>query len=48
MLSANKADESAWIMSLAFVSLPVLCDHNTNQGHLRSPGKKGQAKKLGM
>ena len=48
MLSANKANESAWIMSLAFVSLHVLCDHNTGQGHLRSPGKKGQAKKFGM
>ena len=23
----------------------MLCDHNTGQGHLRSPGKKGQTKK---
>ena len=46
MLSANKANESAWIVSLTFlVAFPVLCDHNTGQGHLRSPGKKGQAKK---
>ena len=22
----------------------MLCDHNTNQGHLRSPGEKGQTK----
>ena len=22
----------------------MLCDHNRGQGHLRSPGKKGQAK----
>ena len=28
------------------VSFPVLCDHNTGQGHLRSPGKKGQTKKF--
>ena len=44
MLSANKANESAWVMYLAFVSLPVLCDHNTAQGHLRSPGKKVKPK----
>ena len=24
----------------------MLCDHNRGQGHLRSPGKKGQAKKI--
>ena len=24
----------------------MLCDHNRGQGHLRSPGKKGQAKKF--
>ena len=23
----------------------MLCDHNVDQGHLRSPGKKGQTKK---
>ena len=23
----------------------MLCDHTTGQGHLRSPGKKGQTKK---
>ena len=23
----------------------MLCDHNTGQGHLRSPGEKGQTKK---
>ena len=23
----------------------MLCDHNIGQGHLRSPGEKGQAKK---
>ena len=42
MLSANKANESAWIVSRTSVSFPVLCDHNTGQGHLRSPGEKGQ------
>ena len=25
---------------------PVLCDHNKGQGHLRSPGEKGQTKKF--
>ena len=45
MLSANKANESAWIVSLTSVSFPVLCDHNTGQGHLRSPGEKRQTKK---
>ena len=46
MLSANKANESAWIVSLTYVTIiPVLCDHNTGQGHLRSPGEKGQTKK---
>ena len=24
----------------------MLCDHNTGQGHLRSPGEKGQTKKF--
>ena len=24
----------------------MLCDHNRGQGHVRSPGKKGQAKKI--
>ena len=48
MLSANKANESAWIVSLTSVSImcaPVLCDHNTGHGHLRSPGEKGETKK---
>ena len=44
MLSANKANESKWILSLTFVSFPVLCDHNTGQGHLRSPGKRSNQK----
>ena len=50
MLSANKATESALIVSLKFtstakyLSFPVLCDHNTGQGHLRSPGKKDKNK----
>ena len=34
--------------SVTDISFPVLCDHNTGQGHLRSPGKKGQTKKLGF
>ena len=25
---------------------PVLCDHNTGQGHLRSSGEKGPKKKI--
>ena len=46
MLSTNKANESAWILSLTFVSISsCLCDHNTSQGHLRSPGKKRSNKK---
>ena len=47
MLSSNKVNESAWIVSLTFVSI-IYCafDHNRGQGHLRSPGKKGQAKKF--
>ena len=46
MLSANKANVSAWIVSLTFaISCPVLCDHNTGQGHLRSLSKKGQTRK---
>ena len=24
----------------------MLCDHNTGQGHLRSPGEKGQTEKF--
>ena len=24
----------------------MLCDHNTGQGHLRTPGKKGQSKRF--
>ena len=46
MLSAYKANESAWIVSLTSVSI-ISCafDHNTGQGHLRSPGEKGQTKK---
>ena len=24
----------------------MLCDHNTGQGHLRSPSEKGQTKKI--
>ena len=24
----------------------MLCDHNTGQGHVRSPGKKGQTKRF--
>ena len=44
MKPLNKANESAWIVSLTFVSFPVLCDHNTGQGHLRSPGERGQTK----
>ena len=24
----------------------MLCDHNTGQGHLRSPGEKGQRQKI--
>ena len=43
MLSANKANESEWIVSLT--SFPALYDHNTGQGHLRSPDKKGQKEK---
>ena len=34
-------------MYLTFASLPVLCDHNTGQGHLRSPGKKVKPKNSG-
>ena len=48
MLSSNKANESAWIVSLTFVSVSftVLCDRNRGQGHLRSPGiKKVKQKK---
>ena len=46
MLSANKVNESAWIVSLTSLSIiSGLCDHNTGQGHLRSPGEKGQTKK---
>ena len=44
LLSANKGNESSWIVSLTLVSFPVLCDHNTGQGHLRSPGKKVKQK----
>ena len=42
MLSASKANELAWIVSLTSVSFPLLCDHSTGKGHLRSPGDKGQ------
>ena len=46
MLSAYKANESEWILSLTFVSIiSVLWDHNAGQGHLRSPGKEGLPKK---
>ena len=52
MLTSNKANESAWIVSLTFVSFPVLCDHNRSrpisQDHLRPPGEKGQTKKKGF
>ena len=46
MLSANKANESAWIVSLDICKyhFVVLCGHKTGQGHLRSPGEKGQTK----
>ena len=46
MLSANTANESAWIVSLTSVSFPVFCDHNKGQGHLRSPGEKSQTLKF--
>ena len=29
-----------------YVSFTVLCGHNRGQGHVRSPGEKGQAKKF--
>ena len=46
MLSSKKANELAWIVFLTFVlSFPVLCDYKIGQGHLRSPGKKGQTNK---
>ena len=48
MLSVNKVNKSAWIVSPTSVSFPVLCDHNTGQGHIRSPGKKCQTKKIGI
>ena len=50
LLNAHKTNESAWIVSLTFVSIIscVLWPYNTNQGHLSSPGKKGQAKKSGF
>ena len=40
-----KRKRSQWIgmdsvTDICRVSLPVLCDHNTGQGNLRSPGKK--------
>ena len=48
MLSANKVNESAWVVLLTCVSIIscALNDHNTGQGHLRSPGKKGQTKRF--
>ena len=48
MLSANKANESGWIVSLTFLNIISSYDHNTVQGHPRSPGKKGQTKKFGI
>ena len=45
MLRTNKANKSAWIVSLTFVSIIYyVLWHNIGQGHLRSPGKNGQAK----
>ena len=48
MLSASKVNESAWIVLLTSESFPVLCGHNTGQGHIRSPGKKGKTKKVDL
>ena len=50
MLSSNKANESAWIVSLIFVSISftVLYYHNIGKGHLRSTGQKGKKKEIGM
>ena len=31
-----------------YLSFAVFCDHNIDQGHLRSPGKKGQTKNFGI
>ena len=53
-LSLNKANEPAWIVTgisdiCKYLPFPVLCDHNTVQGHLMSPAvKKVKPKKSGF
>ena len=48
MLSTNKA-QLIGMDSVSYICkyhLPVLCDHNRGQGHLRSPGKKKVKQKI--